>query len=48
MTEPTELSPAEEASERALTAVREAIEKSNSFKLEAGAGAGKTYSLVKV
>jgi len=47
MTEPTELSPAEEASERALTAVREAIEKSNSFKLEAGAGAGKTYSLVK-
>lgn len=47
MTDPPQLSPAEEASERALAAVREAIKNRNSFKLEAGAGAGKTYSLVK-
>lgn len=47
MTEPVNLSPAEEASERALAAVFQAIEESKSFKLEAGAGAGKTYSLVK-
>lgn len=40
-------SPAEEASERALAEVRECIENGQSFKLEAGAGAGKTYSLVK-
>ncbi len=39
--------PAEEASERALADVRECIEHGQSFKLEAGAGAGKTYSLVK-
>lgn len=47
MAETGKLSPAEEASERALAAVRDAIEKSKNFKLEAGAGAGKTYSLVK-
>lgn len=47
MAEPAKLSPAEEASERALAAVRKAIEEDRSFKLEAGAGAGKTYSLVK-
>lgn len=47
MAEPPKLSPAEEASERALAAVRVAIEKTRNFKLEAGAGAGKTYSLVK-
>ncbi|MFC6488054.1 UvrD-helicase domain-containing protein [Nitratireductor sp. GCM10026969] len=47
MTEQSTLSPAEEASEKALAAVREAIEKGISFKLEAGAGAGKTYSLIK-
>ncbi len=47
MVEPVILSPAEEASERALAAVRKAIEEEKSFKLEAGAGAGKTYSLVK-
>ena len=42
------LSPAEEASERALSEVRECVDERKSFKLEAGAGAGKTYSLVKV
>ena len=47
MTDPAALSPAERASEQALAAVREAIENGQSFKLEAGAGAGKTYSLVK-
>lgn len=47
MAETSKLSPAEEASERALAAVRDAIVKSKDFKLEAGAGAGKTYSLVK-
>ena len=47
MTEPAKLSPAEEASERALSAIRKAIEEGKSYKLEAGAGAGKTYSLVK-
>lgn len=40
-------SPAEAASERALAAVRESIENGKNFKLEAGAGAGKTYSLIK-
>lgn len=47
MAELAKLSPAEEASERALAAVRQAIEEGKNFKLEAGAGAGKTYSLVK-
>lgn len=47
MSEVVELSPAVEASERALAEVRESIERGQSFKLEAGAGAGKTYSLVK-
>jgi DNA helicase-2/ATP-dependent DNA helicase PcrA len=40
-------SPAELASERALTAVYECLKDKRSFLLEAGAGAGKTYSLVK-
>lgn len=39
--------PAEEASERALAAVFASLENGQSFLLEAGAGAGKTYSLVK-
>lgn len=47
MSEAIELSPAEKASERALAEVFESIEHGQSFKLEAGAGAGKTYSLVK-
>lgn len=38
---------AEEASERALAAVFASLEHGESFVLEAGAGAGKTYSLVK-
>ncbi len=41
------LNPAEEASERALAAVFASLERGESFLLEAGAGAGKTYSLVK-
>lgn len=40
-------SPAELASEQALTAVYECLKDKRSFLLEAGAGAGKTYSLVK-
>lgn len=39
--------PAEQASERALAAVYECLRNKSSFLLEAGAGAGKTYSLVK-
>jgi len=42
-----ELSPAEQAGVRALAEVMESLEKGKSFKLEAGAGAGKTYSLIK-
>lgn len=41
------MNPAEEASERALAAVFASLERGESFLLEAGAGAGKTYSLVK-
>ena len=40
-------SPAELASEKALSAVYECLKDKRSFLLEAGAGAGKTYSLVK-
>ncbi len=43
----TTLNPAEEASERALAAVFASLDQGKSFLLEAGAGAGKTYSLVK-
>lgn len=39
--------PAELASEQALATVYECLENKRSFLLEAGAGAGKTYSLVK-
>lgn len=39
--------PAELASEQALNAVYKCLEDKHSFLLEAGAGAGKTYSLVK-
>ncbi len=38
---------AEKASERALKAVYECLDSGKSFLLEAGAGAGKTYTLVK-
>lgn len=40
-------SPAEIASKKALEAVLGCLDKGDSFRLEAGAGAGKTYSLVK-
>ena len=39
--------PAEEAAKRALEAVYQCIRERKHFRLEAGAGAGKTYSLVK-
>lgn len=41
------ISPAEQASEQALSAIYECLKNKNSFLLEAGAGAGKTYSLIK-
>ena len=41
------LNPAEEASIRALTEVYGCLDRREGFLLEAGAGAGKTYSLVK-
>ena len=46
---PTEVqNPAIVASEQALAELRECIDQKQSFVLEAGAGAGKTYSLVHV
>ena len=45
MSDIVESSPAEKAGKRALDEVYESIERGQSFKLEAGAGAGKTYSL---
>ncbi len=45
---PTEdLTPAEAASEQALTKLYKCLETGESFRLDAGAGAGKTYSLVR-
>lgn len=41
-------SPAEIASEAALAKLYKAIDDNQCFRLEAGAGAGKTYSLIKV
>lgn len=40
-------SPAEAASRRALEAMYACLDAGKSFRLEAGAGAGKTYSLIK-
>jgi DNA helicase II / ATP-dependent DNA helicase PcrA len=40
-------SPAEAASRRALEAMYTCLDAGQSFRLEAGAGAGKTYSLIK-
>ncbi|MEC5387750.1 UvrD-helicase domain-containing protein [Uliginosibacterium sp. H3] len=40
-------SPAEAASRRALESMYACLEAGQSFRLEAGAGAGKTYSLIK-
>jgi DNA helicase-2/ATP-dependent DNA helicase PcrA len=47
MTADTALNPAEQASEEALAKIRECLAKGKSFLLEAGAGAGKTYSLIE-
>lgn len=41
------MNPAEEASARALAEVFDCLNRGESFRLEAGAGAGKTYTLVK-
>ena len=41
------LSPAEQAAQIALDRIYECIDQGRSFLLEAGAGAGKTYSLIK-
>lgn len=43
----TEFSPAEYASVQALNELFAAIDEGNCFRLEAGAGAGKTYSLIE-
>ncbi len=44
---PETVSPAEKASQKALDEMFECIASNQSFRLEAGAGAGKTYSLEK-
>ena len=41
------MNPAEEASERTLSQVYDCLDHGGSFRVEAGAGAGKTYTLVK-
>ncbi len=43
----TDLSPAEKASIEALEQLRNCIDQGRCFRLEAGAGAGKTYSLIE-
>ncbi len=47
MTEEIISSPAEIAAQKALSEMYECIRKRKNFRLEAGAGAGKTYSLIK-
>jgi len=47
MPEPQQNNPAEIAAQKALDEMFECIQKRQNFRLEAGAGAGKTYSLVK-
>ena len=47
MTVDTALNPAEQASEEALAKIRQCFAEGKSFLLEAGAGAGKTYSLIE-
>jgi DNA helicase-2/ATP-dependent DNA helicase PcrA len=44
---PNENNPAEEAAQRALDNIYACIADNKSFVLEAGAGSGKTYSLIK-
>jgi len=48
MTTAKDTNPAIEASERALSSLRDCLAEHQSFVLEAGAGAGKTFSLVRV
>jgi ATP-dependent DNA helicase UvrD/PcrA len=43
----TQISPAEQASIEALERLRSCIDNNQCFRLEAGAGAGKTYSLIE-
>uniref|UniRef100_UPI00188CDA38 UvrD-helicase domain-containing protein n=1 Tax=Vibrio anguillarum TaxID=55601 RepID=UPI00188CDA38 len=43
----TTLSPAAQASAETLESLRRCIEQGQCFRLEAGAGAGKTYSLIE-
>jgi len=47
MAEAKKLNPAEAAAEKALASMFDCIKRCRNFRLEAGAGAGKTYSLVK-
>lgn len=47
MPESLELTPAETASQQALQEMYACLEAGESFRLDAGAGAGKTYSLVR-
>ena len=47
MSEPQQINQAEIAAQRALDKMFECIREHQNFRLEAGAGAGKTYSLVK-
>ena len=42
-----QLNPAEQASQRALASVYRCLERKESFLVQAGAGSGKTYTLVK-
>src|SRR3569623_1809554 len=46
MAEVAQLNPAEQASERSLVAVYGCLDRKHSFLVEAGAGAGKTYTLI--
>ncbi len=47
MEQPQEINPAEQASVECINRVYEAIDQNQSFRVEAGAGAGKTYTLIK-
>lgn len=47
MNDTADMNPAQKAAEESLGIIYECLEKSKSFRLEAGAGSGKTHSLVK-
>lgn len=47
MEQQEEINPAEKASIECISRVYEAIDQNQSFRVEAGAGAGKTYTLIK-